>query len=99
MLTHLRIIKHPTIVSAPPVAHEGMDAKIGAKNIETKNMTPVVIAVNPVFPPSMIKCWIFGKKKWKGQDSPLIPVALSMYAVTGLQPTRAPMLMEKASTQ
>lgn len=54
MLTHLRIIKHPTIVSAPPVAHEGMDAKIGAKNIETKNMIPVVIAVSPVFPPSRI---------------------------------------------
>jgi len=29
-----------------------MDAKMGAKNIEMKNMTPVVIAVNPVFPPS-----------------------------------------------
>jgi hypothetical protein len=30
-----------------------MDAKIGAKNIEMKNMTPVVIAVSPVFPPSI----------------------------------------------
>jgi len=52
LLTHLRIIKHPTITSAPPVAHEGMDAKMGAKNIEMKNITPVVTAVNPVFPPS-----------------------------------------------
>jgi hypothetical protein len=51
----LRIIKHPTTVSAPPVAHEGIDAKIGAKKTEIKNMTPVVIAVNPVFPPSTIK--------------------------------------------
>jgi len=48
----LRIIKDPTIVRAPPVAHEGIDAKMGAKNIETKNMIPVVIAVNPVLPPS-----------------------------------------------
>jgi hypothetical protein len=30
---------------------------------------------------------------------PLIPVALSMYAVTGLTPRRAPMLMENASMQ
>jgi hypothetical protein len=30
---------------------------------------------------------------------PLIPVALSMYAVTGLIPRSAPMLIEKASTQ
>ena len=40
------------MTSAPPVAHEGMDAKIGEKNIDIKKATPVVIAVKPVFPPS-----------------------------------------------
>ena len=42
------------MTSAPPVAHEGIDAKMGAKNIEMKNAKPVVIAVMPVLPPSEI---------------------------------------------
>jgi hypothetical protein len=37
-----------------PVAHGGMDAKIGAKNIEIMKQRPVTIAVKPVFPPSAI---------------------------------------------
>jgi len=51
----LRIIREPAITSAPPVAQEGMDAKIGAKKTEMKNIIPVVMAVNPVFPPSRIE--------------------------------------------
>lgn len=39
---------------ALPVAQDGMEAKIGEKNIEMKNMNPVVIAVRPVLPPSLI---------------------------------------------
>jgi hypothetical protein len=54
--THLRTIIDPTIVRAPPVAQEGIDANMGAKKTETKNMIPIVIAVNPVFPPSTSKC-------------------------------------------
>ena len=42
----------PTITNAPPVAQLGMEAKIGAKNTDTKNASPVVIAVKPVLPPS-----------------------------------------------
>lgn len=42
----------PTITSAPPVAHEGIDAKMGAKKTETKNMKPTTTAVIPVLPPS-----------------------------------------------
>ncbi len=49
---YFRIISEPTITSALPVAQGGIDAKIGAKNIETKNASPVVIAVKPVWPPS-----------------------------------------------
>ena len=52
--THFRIINDPTITNAPPVAHAGIDAKIGAKNTDTKNANPVVIAVSPVLPPSEI---------------------------------------------
>jgi hypothetical protein len=50
---HLAIIKLPTITSAPPVAHEGIDAKIGAKKIEIKNIIPTVSPVRPVLPPSI----------------------------------------------
>lgn len=37
-----------------PVAHGGMLAKIGAKNIDIRKQTPAVIAVSPVLPPSAI---------------------------------------------
>jgi len=37
-----------------PVAHGGMDAKIGAKKREIKKHMPVVMAVKPVLPPSAI---------------------------------------------
>lgn len=77
----MRIMSDPTMTNAPPVAQGGMLAKIGEKNTETKNARPIVIAVRPVLPPS------------------LIPVALSMKAVTGDVPMSAPMEMEKASTQ
>ena len=46
------IMSDPTTTRALPVAQGGMDAKIGAKNMETKNMIPVTIAVIPVLPPS-----------------------------------------------
>lgn len=36
------------------MAQGGIDAKIGAKNIEMKKHTPHVMAVSPVFPPSAI---------------------------------------------
>lgn len=49
---YLRIIIEPTMTRAPPVAHEGIEAKMGAKNTETKNASPVIIAVIPVLPPS-----------------------------------------------
>ena len=42
------------MISVHPVAHGGIDAKMGAKNIETIKQRPVVIAVNPVLPPSAI---------------------------------------------
>ena len=47
-------MSEPTITRAPPVAQEGIDAKIGAKKIEMKNAKPVNMAVMPVFPPSEI---------------------------------------------
>ena len=50
--THFLIIKDPTMTRAPPVAHDGMEAKIGAKKTETRNIRPVTIAVMPVLPPS-----------------------------------------------
>jgi hypothetical protein len=37
-----------------PVAHGGMDAKIGAKNMEMRKQRPQVMAVKPVLPPSAI---------------------------------------------
>jgi hypothetical protein len=50
--THLRIMREPTMTRAPPVAHGGMEAKIGAKKTETKKANPVTQAVIPVLPPS-----------------------------------------------
>jgi hypothetical protein len=47
-------ISEPTIIKVQPVAHGGIDAKIGAKKIETKKHSPVHIAVKPVAPPSDI---------------------------------------------
>lgn len=37
-----------------PVAQGGIEAKIGAKKIEIRKQQPVVIAVRPVLPPSVI---------------------------------------------
>lgn len=37
-----------------PVAQGGMEANMGAKNIEMMKQVPHVIAVKPVFPPSAI---------------------------------------------
>jgi len=50
--THFLIIKDPTMTRALPVAHDGIEAKIGAKKTETKNIRPVTMAVIPVLPPS-----------------------------------------------
>jgi hypothetical protein len=49
-----RIIIQPTRIKVHPVAHGGMDAKIGAKKIEIRKQRPVVMAVRPVRPPSVI---------------------------------------------
>jgi hypothetical protein len=37
-----------------PVAHGGIEAKIGAKKMQIKKQRPVVMAVRPVLPPSAI---------------------------------------------
>lgn len=37
-----------------PVAHGGIEANIGAKNTDIRKQNPVVIAVRPVRPPSVI---------------------------------------------
>jgi hypothetical protein len=37
-----------------PVAQGGIEAKMGAKNKEMRKQMPVVMAVNPVLPPSAI---------------------------------------------
>lgn len=39
-------------MSVHPVAHGGIEAKMGAKKMEMMKQTPVVIAVRPVLPPS-----------------------------------------------
>lgn len=44
----------PTIIRVQPVAHGGIEAKMGAKKIEMKKQIPVTIAVIPVLPPSEI---------------------------------------------
>jgi len=46
-------MREPTMTRALPVAQDGIEAKIGEKNTEMKNMKPVVIAVRPVLPPSV----------------------------------------------
>jgi hypothetical protein len=43
-----------TRIKVQPVAQGGIDAKIGAKKIEIRKQIPVVIAVRPVLPPSVI---------------------------------------------
>ncbi len=54
----MRIMREPTITKAPPVAHEGIEANIGEKKTDTKNASPVNMAVRPVFPPSARGCKI-----------------------------------------
>jgi hypothetical protein len=49
-----RIIIQPTRNKVHPVAHGGMDAKIGTKKMEIRKQRPVVIAERPVRPPSVI---------------------------------------------
>lgn len=49
-----RIIMQPTRMRVQPVAQGGILAKMGAKKILTRKQTPVVIAVRPVRPPSVI---------------------------------------------
>ena len=60
---HFLIIKDPTMTRAPPVAHGGMEAKIGAKKTETKNIRPVTMPVMPVFPPSGVNVSTWSKKR------------------------------------
>lgn len=42
------------MIRVQPVAHGGMEANIGAKKSEDRKQNPVVIAVRPVLPPSMM---------------------------------------------
>ena len=53
-ITYFLIMSEPTMMRAPPVAQGGIEAKIGAKKTETKNMMPTTLAVLPVLPPSAI---------------------------------------------
>jgi len=92
-------MREPTMTNAPPVAQDGIDANMGAKNTEMKNANPVTIAVIPVFPPSECQGQTSVGAGIDTERVPLMPVALSMNAVTGLVPTSAPILIEKASTQ
>ena len=48
----LRLINAPTTTNAPPVAHGGIDAMIGAKKILKKKYVPMMTAVNPVRAPA-----------------------------------------------
>ena len=52
-ITYFRIIKEPAITKALPVAQDGIDAKIGEKKTEIKNMRPMTMPVIPVRPPSV----------------------------------------------
>ena len=57
--TTFLIMRDPLITKAPPVAHAGILAKMGAKKMEMKKQTPLAMAVKPVFPPSEIPCSMF----------------------------------------
>lgn len=46
------LLKPLTRIRVGPVAHGGIDAKIGTKKTETKKQRPVTIDVSPVSPPS-----------------------------------------------
>jgi hypothetical protein len=52
-VTDLTIID-PTRINTQPVAHGGIEAKMGAKKMEMKKQIPDTIAVRPVLPPSEI---------------------------------------------
>ena len=43
-----------TRIKVHPVAQGGILARIGAKNMEMRKQVPVVIAVRPVLPPTLI---------------------------------------------
>lgn len=42
------------MIKVQPVAHGGIEAKMGAKSIDMRKHAPHVIAVKPVLPPSAI---------------------------------------------
>lgn len=44
----------PQTTNAPPVAYDGILAKMGAKKMDTKNQNAAEMAVIPVLPPSEI---------------------------------------------
>src|ERR1700709_1166734 len=73
----------PTSIKVHPVAHGGIDAKIGAKKIETKKQMPVTQAVRPVAPPSEIPAPDSTNAVTGGdpkRDPIVIPNASTMYA-------------------
>lgn len=47
-------MRHPTRTSVHPVAQGGIDAKIGAKKMDIRKQRPVIMAVRPVRPPSVM---------------------------------------------
>ena len=52
MVLTVPTIKKPTMIRAGAVAKEGMAVKMGANRVETRNSTPVTMAVRPVRPPT-----------------------------------------------
>jgi hypothetical protein len=73
-----------TITRTGPVAHGGMEAKIGAKKIAMKKHRPVNIEVKPVAPPSEIPApdSIYAVTGVQPIREPMeIPIASTVYAI------------------
>jgi len=76
-------IIEPTMIKVQPVAHGGIEAKIGAKKIEMKKQRPVTMAVIPVAPPSEIPAPLSMKAVTGGtpnREPIVIPPASTRYA-------------------
>jgi hypothetical protein len=50
----MELLRALTMIRVHPVAHGGIEAKMGAKNMDNRKQSPVVTAVKPVRPPSAI---------------------------------------------
>lgn len=67
-------------MSVQPVAQGGIDANIGAKKMEIKKQMPVVIAVRPVFPPSVMPA-PDSIKAVQGEHPSKLPIDIVMASV------------------